>query len=170
MATASRTLGIGGLFLVVTVVLAAAAMAPRAGAQLIQACDDGLDGNITNSQYNGSFTFRTNTCFANAITGLSSVTSFAYYLALYSGADAPLHATAIVIDEAARYIAVESIDISDLLPTTSGGEAQAVTALFASPVALDPLRTYLLAFCATGTSSFVYNTSVSQEARLGVLL
>jgi hypothetical protein len=158
----SRTLNsIGALFLVVF--LAAAAVVPRAGAEVIQACEGGFDGNVTYSQSSRSVILSKDACIANAVTGLRSITSFAYYLALYEGSDAPLQTSAIIIDEAESYNAVVTIDISDLLPTTSGGDAQAVTALFASPVALDPLRTYFLAFCGTGTSTLLYTLSLGRE-------
>jgi hypothetical protein len=165
MATAtSRTLGIGALFLVVF--LAAAAVAPLAGAQVIQACDGGLDGNVTYSQSYARTILSYNVCLANAITGLRSITSFTYYLKFYNSGT-PIQVSAIIIDVTDSYSAVEAIDVSHLLPP--GLSEQAVTASFASPVALDPLRTYYLAFCAyssTGSSSLMFTTPLGQEAHV----
>jgi hypothetical protein len=137
------------------VVAVASGMVPRACAQGIVACDDGQqNGNISYSGTNlntGAWGAYRLPCLANAITGLHSVTSFSYYVALAANY-APTQASGFIIDTSASNSPVASVNISHLLPTTAG-EAQAVSAAFASPVALDPLHTYLLAFCATGEAA-----------------
>jgi hypothetical protein len=145
----ARSLLIAALWLVVVV-----AAAIGTAAQPIQACADGQSGNIDITY--PSFTVtraawgnrESAGCMANAITGLSSITSFTYYLKLET-AYAPFTASAIVVNasSSASYGAVASVDISQLVPTALF-DVRAVTATFASPVALDPQRTYFLAICA----------------------
>jgi hypothetical protein len=126
-----------------------AAMAPRARAQGIVACAEGQqNGNISCSSRMSSWSFVALSCFANDIKGLRSVTGFAYQLALND--DVPAQALGLIIDATASNNEIAFVNITGQQPSGSEG---VVTATFASPVALDPQHTYLLAFCFTGVAA-----------------
>jgi hypothetical protein len=110
------------------------------------------------------------TCFANTVVGLSSITSFTYYLILDS-AYASIPASAIIVDSTGgNRRAVASVNITDRLPTIED-TVQAVTATFASPVALDPQHTYQLAFCSyqTGATRVMYALQGSVEVNAALI-
>jgi hypothetical protein len=98
-------------------------------------------------------------CYANKLTATSSVSSFTYYLSVFS-ASTPPTASAYIINVASSET-MASVYISSLLPTTGSA---AVTATFSNPPTLDPNAAYWLAFCITGTTGNLrYSFSASDQ-------
>jgi hypothetical protein len=99
-------------------------------------------------------------CMANRVQGLSSISSFTYY-ALHDSGSGAITASGRVLDASAGYAVVASVDLTAQLPSTA--TSTAVTATFASAVALDPSHVYLLAICAGGTGSNAYTVEFNQD-------
>jgi hypothetical protein len=104
-------------------------------------------------------------CMANSVTGLSSLSSFSYAVAVFAAGTAGIQAAAIVINAEADNAVVASVDISALLPTTASQGYQNVNASFPSAVTLDPLVSYRLAFCLaagnTGDRGYLFGRITS---------
>jgi hypothetical protein len=172
MAVSRALFSTTGLFVVVTLVVAVG-MVPRACAQGILACANGQqNGNLTylNTHTSTWVTFgqAETPCMANSVTGLFSVSSFTYYLHIILRVPSPMQVLAYVLDATAGNSEMASIDVTALLPTTT--TETPVTATFASPVALDPQHTYLLAFCAIQlATNDEFRTSINTSAGVSAM-
>lgn len=88
-------------------------------------------------------------CYGNVVEGLTSVSSFAYYLYIYAGGDSAPAATAYIFN-AQSWAQLASTSIT--LPTGGSQNYLQVVADFGAPQALNPSTQYVLAFCANPSS------------------
>jgi hypothetical protein len=93
------------------------------------------------------------------VRGLVQVTSFTYFFYYNSGV--LTEAQAVVIDGWTNTV-VALVDITTLMPTTY--HPTAMTATFASAVALNPLHNYLLAMCILGDDTLSYRCDYNYAA------
>jgi hypothetical protein len=91
-------------------------------------------------------------CYANAVTGVSSVASFSFYVQARSAGDAPKAAGYIL--EIPNLTVVSSVAIS---LSNDSANYTAAQATFPAAVPLNATGTYYFAFCLNGTKTIEYN-------------
>ena len=120
-----------------------------------------------------NYPFKNGTCFGNLVSNIGSLSSWSYYMLDYSDTyNQPIGATAFVLDWPSNAV-VGFVPLNISAPSTAnsfhfpGATSVAPfiqqTATFNTPLALNPLKTYMLAFCANdSTNSHGYVFAVWQ--------
>jgi hypothetical protein len=90
-------------------------------------------------------------CIGNRVRGLVQITSFTYYFCFSAGT---LTEAMVLVINGLTNAVVSTVNVTALMPTNF--QSTAVTATFASTLALDPLCNYLFAMCTMGSANLVY--------------